>query len=183
MDKLAWLVSRAEIEDLMTRYARGVDRRDWPAVRACYHEDALDDHAAYSGDVDGFIAWVTERHAEIPFSAHFLGNCLIEFVDEDTAIAETYFMVMRHGRPNPRQADAAPESRRIGFDGTDVDLVGRYLDVFTRRDGAWRIAQRKVVSDASRVQSSRITALKGPGALGRRDGNDPVYAWRKSFGL
>ncbi len=167
----------------MTRYARGVDRRDWPAVRACYHEDATDEHGDYSGDIDGFIKWVSERHAQIPFSAHFLGNFLIEFVDDQTAIAETYFVVMRHGRPNPKKQNTVSDGREIGFDGTDIDLIGRYLDVFTRRDGHWRIAKRKVVADASRVQPSRTIELKGPGAIGVRDKTDQVYAWRKSFGL
>ena len=171
MDKLAELVARAEIQDNMCRYTRGVDRRDWPVVRACYHDDAIDEHGDYSGDADGFIAWVAVRHAQIPFSAHFLGNCLIEFANDTTAVVETYFHVMRR---NPGKG---------GAEGNDVDLIGRYLDRFEKRNGEWRVARRKVVSDAIRVRSAPMFDMKGVPSVGSRDPSDPLYEWRQKAGL
>src|SRR5215210_6467344 len=64
-DDIRRLIDRAGIQDLMARYARSVDRRDWDAVRSTFHPDAHDDHGDYKGDVDGFITWVSERHAKI----------------------------------------------------------------------------------------------------------------------
>ncbi|MFO1189553.1 MAG: nuclear transport factor 2 family protein [Alphaproteobacteria bacterium] len=180
MDKLARLVARAEIEDALCRYSRGVDRRDWPAVKACYHDDAFDQHGDYSGDVDGFIAWVSVRHAHVPFSAHFLGNCLIEFVDDTTAIVETYFHAMRRNPARPKAAGAAPSA---GAEGTDVDMIGRYLDRFELRNGNWRIAKRMVVSDAARARSCPNVDMKGASSVGTRDRSDPLYAWRAEAGL
>ena len=54
MDKMA-------IQDVLTAYCRGVDRMDYGLVRACYTEDAHDDHGLYVGPIDGFIAWMAEK--------------------------------------------------------------------------------------------------------------------------
>lgn len=184
MDKLTQLVARAEIEDNLCRYTRAVDRRDWPAVHACYHEDATDQHGDYSGDIDGFIKWVSVRHAEIPFSAHFLGNCLIEFVNDTTAVVETYFLVMRRTPAKAKPAGSASAGgKEAAAEGTDVDIIGRYLDRFELRNGKWLVAERKVVSDATRVRRSPDVDMKGVSVRGTRDLSDPVYAWRKQVGL
>ena len=50
-DALQQLIDRQEIRDCMARYARGVDRNDWEAVRDTYHPDAYDDHGDYKGDI------------------------------------------------------------------------------------------------------------------------------------
>ena len=38
------LLDRAELTDLVMRYSRGVDRRDFALIRSTYHDDAIDDH-------------------------------------------------------------------------------------------------------------------------------------------
>jgi hypothetical protein len=87
IDKLSRLADQMEIQDLMARYTRCVDRAQWAGLRDIYHPDATDDHGAYVGNVEGFIEWVSRRHAAIPEAMHFLGNCLMEFADRDTARA------------------------------------------------------------------------------------------------
>jgi len=161
LEKIDELVARSEISDSLCRYARGVDRRDWPAVRACYHDDATDEHGSFSGSADGFIDWVSTRHAALPFSMHFLGNCLIEFLDDTTAAVETYFIAMQR-----RETDGEP---------TDHEVFGRYVDRFEKRDGEWRVATRRVVYDSTRAQPATHHMRKLVGALGRRDGDDPVF--------
>jgi 3-phenylpropionate/cinnamic acid dioxygenase small subunit len=166
MDALSRLTARADIQDLMARYCRAVDRRDWAALRNCYHNGAHDDHGAYSGDVEGFIAWVSARHAAIPFSMHFAGNALIEMLDEATAVAETPFVVFRRAPASEGEADA--------------EVFGRYLDRIEKCDGAWRYAHRKVVLDETR---SRASQSAGAASAGRRDLSDPVFAWLREAGL
>jgi len=39
------LVARNAITEVLYRYCRGVDRRDWELLRSCYHPEAQDDHA------------------------------------------------------------------------------------------------------------------------------------------
>ncbi|MBM3490851.1 MAG: nuclear transport factor 2 family protein [Alphaproteobacteria bacterium] len=180
-DALARLVDRAAIHDLLSRYCRGVDRKDWPAVRACFHPDAYDDHAEYKGNVDGFIAWVTRRHQHVPQSMHFLGNCLIEFASSDLAAVETYFLALQR-----LGADAGPALSMIdggGKGAVDVTVVGRYIDRMERRQGEWRIARRTVTFDVIRTAPAAGPELKPDWAQTTRDGNDPVFANRRAVGL
>jgi 3-phenylpropionate/cinnamic acid dioxygenase small subunit len=176
MDKLSRLAARAEIEDVLCRYARGVDRRDWDAVRSCYYEDAIDEHGEFCGTVNDFIDWVSKRHANIPFSAHFLGNCLVEFVDDRTAFVETYFVAMQR-----RAASSATVSGN-GYDESselDAEVIGRYLDRFECRDAAWKVAKRCVVYDSSRLVPSTHKPRTAKGTLGMRTAHDPVFTWMK----
>lgn len=180
MDKLARLSSRAEIQDVMFRYARGVDRLDLVAVRACFHEDATDHHGDFKGKIGDFIPWVSAMHASVPFSAHFLGNCLIEFVDDITAVVESYFMTMLQ----QAEKHKAIFLRGAGASGDiEMDVIGRYVDRFESRDGSWRIAKRAVVFDAIRTRASNKAALKDSWALGKRSCADPVYEAREKAGL
>ena len=167
MDAIEKLIAKSEIEDNLYRYARGVDRRDWPAVRECYHDDATDSHGEFSGDANGFIEWVSARHAQVPFCMHFLGNCLIEFRDPRTAMAETYFIAM-----------SRRETRSAGgeLEGTDIEIFGRYVDRFEKReDNVWRVASRKVVYDSSRTLASTHHLRKLQGVMGHRSRQDAVY--------
>jgi hypothetical protein len=56
--RLDRLADQQEVRDVIYRYCRGIDRRDYDLVRACYHADATDDHGDYRGGVDGFITYV-----------------------------------------------------------------------------------------------------------------------------
>ena len=171
MDTLARLQARADIEDCMARYARAIDRRDWEALRGCYHPDATDEHGEFSGSLDDFIAWVSARHSAVPFSSHFLGNCLVEFVDDATAKVETYFNAIQ------RKAAGNGQSGEI-----DSDVIGRYVDRFECRDGAWKVARRVVVYDGSRQVPSSYRPRTTAGTLGRRDRTDPVFRPERSPG-
>ena len=39
--RLARLADRLEIRDVVYRYCRGIDRREYDLVRSCYHHDAV----------------------------------------------------------------------------------------------------------------------------------------------
>jgi hypothetical protein len=62
------------IQDVLYRYARGVDRRDWELVRSVYHPDATDDHGGYRGGVDGLLDYLRARHEHIEQSLHVITN-------------------------------------------------------------------------------------------------------------
>ena len=168
MEKLQELIARLEIEDVLCRYARGVDRRDWALVKECYHPDAIDQHGEFVGDPDAFIEWVSERHASVPFSMHFLGNCLFEFESPDLAIVETYFIALQRRTTAAASPDCKPT-------GTDYEVFARYCDRFERREGAWRIAARQVVYDSTSTRPSTAHLRELVGVLGRRDRADPIY--------
>ena len=161
MEAIERLVARSEIEDCMKTYARGVDRRDWQSVAACFHPDATDHHGEFRGDPPAFIDWVSSRHAEVPFCMHYLLNCLIEFGQSDVAAVETYFWAIQR--------------RDMVNQGSDLEVFGRYIDRFEKRDGTWRVADRKVAYDSTRQAASSHHLREMVGVLGRRDASDPIF--------
>jgi SnoaL-like domain len=177
---------RREIEDCLLRYVRGVDRKDWALVRSAYHPDAHDDHGAYKGDIDGFIASLITRHAAIEQSMHVISNLTIEFAGPDSALAESYFIT--HQRLSPEAGDArlaylrgAPIKRD---EAVETEVVGRYVDHFSRRNGAWRIRRRTVVFEVFHGWPAPAGGgLQSNWALSRRDGNDPLEIARRELGL
>jgi hypothetical protein len=56
--RLARVIDQQEIRDVIYRYCRGIDRRDFDLVRSCYHPEAHDDHGVFRGGVDDFIAYI-----------------------------------------------------------------------------------------------------------------------------
>ena len=154
----------------MCRYARGVDRSDWEAVRAAYHPDAYDDHGEYKGDVEGLIAWLEPRFAEAENRMHVLGNCLIDFAGPDLALVETMFVTQRL-----RAASASETGSAASGDAICRQSWGRYVDRFERRNGAWRVAHRTVVLDSVVTLPVQSAARIGPPIWGRRDAGDRLY--------
>lgn len=47
------LADKQEITEVLYRYARAVDRKDFDSVALCYFDDAIDNHGGYIGTVDG----------------------------------------------------------------------------------------------------------------------------------
>jgi hypothetical protein len=136
---LAELRDRAQIAELLARYCRGVDRKDFALMRSVYHDDAEDRHGGYNGDPDGVVAWVRERHERVEQSMHFLGTSIVE-LDGDRAFGETYCVV--HQRVLPEEGAALR-----------LTVGCRYVDRFERRDGRWGIASRVVAYEWWREES------------------------------
>jgi hypothetical protein len=180
------LAARAEIQDVMFRWCRAVDRRDWDAVREVFHPDGYDNHGIFRGNVDGLIAWLTERHSTIQSSMHYSTNMLIEFVDADNALAETYSMAMqRYPSAGAKTRQAITGGVDVGEQPFDMLMFGRYLDHYQRRNGEWRIFRRTVVFDNSRMMPvpEDGAKLNDDWSISARDGSDPLWAARKAFGL
>ncbi|GJF04200.1 nuclear transport factor 2 family protein [Pseudonocardia sp. D17] len=137
-DRLRPLVDRAEIHDVLMRYCRGVDRADVELIRSVYHLDSVDDHGYWTGPGPDFAEFIVGRlTANALRTTHAVANELIE-LDGDTARVETYvFAYLWRATGDGGSAEAL-----------DV-FAGRYVDLFARRDGQWRIASRTVVHDWS----------------------------------
>jgi hypothetical protein len=157
------LADRAEIDEVLARYCRGVDRCDEALLADVYHPDATDDHGRYSGGVDGLIDFFESLGSTLRCTTHQMGPPWIRFADADTALVETYCLYRRetHGSP-PEQA---------------VMQGLRYLDRLERRDGRWAIAARRVVLDWEQSGSGAPAVPSGPtwsrGAHGPDDPSTP----------
>jgi SnoaL-like domain len=160
------LVAKQAITDVLHRYCRGIDRRDWELVRSSYHPDAYDDHAIYRGERDGLIEFFKDfLTSNCAATRHSLSNILIN-VDGDTAGAESYVHAWHRMLPEPGAEDSPAKNLIMG---------ARYVDRLERRDGEWRLANRLVVSDWIRVEMNDGESFDlGPDALWSRADRDDV---------
>jgi hypothetical protein len=156
------LADRAEITSVLVRFCRGVDRLDEELIASCFHEDSADDHGMYRGTGRGFARYVIESASSMISTVHSISNTTIELAG-DMAQSEAYVHVVM---------------RMPSSDGGAADHViyARYLDRFERRDGGpWRIAERLVAYDLTRIDPvGREWGLGDGYTAGRRDGGDPA---------
>ena len=102
------LLDQQAVRDVLIRYTRGIDRMDPDLVRSCYHPDAYDDHGAFQGGTEEFVAWFQQALSFFERTMHFVGNQLVE-VDGDIAHAESY-CVAYHRRAATRRRGRASTS-------------------------------------------------------------------------
>jgi hypothetical protein len=186
-DVAAELWDRLAIADVLHRYARSVDRRDWPGVRDCYADDAVDDHGAYRGDADGLVEWMIQRHEHIALSMHYVSNVLVEFAGPDVAVAEAYCVTVQ--RTPARHAGQALAMYGIAQgDGADDTLFEsvvrcRFVDTLRRGGGRWRIWRRTVVFESVDCQLVPAESRTGADwAVGSRGPDDPLWRARGAAG-
>lgn len=161
------LKSRAEITEVVLRYCRGIDRCDEALLRACFHPDARHRHGSFEGASADFCTFALALVRQVEFTHHQLGPVSIE-LDGDTAFTETYFTALHRFGAIPPPGGQPHEDRFSG---------GRYVDRFERRDGVWRIAERRGISEWMRYEAASDRGFYDAPAeqRGKRDRTDPVY--------
>jgi hypothetical protein len=166
--RLERALATQEIRDVLSRYARGVDRADGDLLKSCYHPDAIEEHGGnYTGNAFEYVDGAVPRIRGMGPMQHLLGTSHIEF-ENDTAWVETYLWTFARFAANGRS--------------TDTFTGGRLIDRFERRGGEWKIAHRRTVFDWNRdVPSSEGWCIglfdpSKPGMhLGRKDSSDLSY--------
>ena len=126
------LSDRLEIDDLLTRYATGVERRDWDLWESCFTEDAQIDYSAFGGirgGVKEVRAWLEKTMPIFVMSQHMILNREVT-LDGDRATSRAGF-----GNPMALPLDDG-ENRLLFFEG------GYYHDVLVRTAQGWRIRER-----------------------------------------
>ncbi len=164
--KLRQLIDKQEIYEVLCTYCRGVDRCDADLVRSAYHEDSYDDHGYWKGRGQDFAPFVVNRVWNAnSATTHAIMNVLIDFDDNGIARCESQVMATLVRRDtNPVVADV---------------MGGRYIDRLSKRDGIWKIEERTVVLDWTKVET--WPASEAPVPLdgftwGRRsDRSDALY--------
>jgi 3-phenylpropionate/cinnamic acid dioxygenase small subunit len=126
------LSDRADIEDVIRRYAWAIDERDWNALDTCFTADAYLDYSSNPGGTEGSYAqvrpWLEDNLAAFVAMQHLMCNTDIR-LDGDRARVRT-MMVNPMGA---RTRQGPPHFFYIG---------GRYDDDFVRTPDGWRIAKR-----------------------------------------
>ena len=174
---------RIRIQDVIFRWCRAIDRREFSAIHGYFHEDAFDDHVFYRGDIMGLVKCLKQRHDSITFSMHAVSNILIEFSDPELALVESYVKVTQR-RPVETghcEPHGSPHDSRIS------EVYCRYVDRFEKRKGEWKIAHRTLLIDTAVEYSDREPFHRIPEAMspnrGHRDQSDTVYRERQKLGL
>ena len=161
------LLDKEEIREALLRYCRGVDRMDNELIRSFYHDDAQEHHGGYRGESpDDFITYADERSGTFAATSHFVTNHSIELVGE-VAFSEAYVLVVHHGEDQDGPLEAV--------------FGGRYVDRFERRDGQWKVTDRVVVHDWSRVDRIEPWERAPMFVQGLRSRDDVAY-WRSPPG-
>lgn len=125
------LESRFAMLDLVSDYCLGFDKRDWDRFIAIWWDDCLWEIGPPFGDFRGHTG-IRQAVKEILWpawlqSTHFTTNLRVTFDGNDTA-------------------DGICDVDCIGTtsDNQAQTVAATYEDRFERRDGVWKIAQRKV---------------------------------------
>src|SRR5262249_60795868 len=75
------VADKLEIHELLARYARGVDTKDWALYRSVFTPDATIDYTsagAVAGPRDEVAAWLEAGVVNIPMTPHFISNIEVE---------------------------------------------------------------------------------------------------------
>ncbi|WP_167045552.1 nuclear transport factor 2 family protein [Salinibacterium sp. ZJ454] len=152
-----------EIRGVLERYCRAIDRLDRELLESCYWTDAEANYGAFTGPVRNFIEGAIPKLRErYEATMHVLGQSIIDIVG-DRAYAETYCTGYMRGSDEGRS--------------TLVSVGNRYVDVLERRAGEWRILDRKVIVEWSKLDADvTVTHPVENFPSAHRDESDPAYA-------
>lgn len=138
-DRVRELVDQHEIEQLMYRYATGIDTADYDLVDSVFTSDGEVDYVAIGGPTGRWRGdvrqWSEESLAAFPVRKHYLTNIVVTYApDRATATSVTYWR-------SPMGFARADDSIHLFESG------GRYLDDLVRTAEGWRIVARVTAQD------------------------------------
>lgn len=158
-------LDQVALRDLLMRYCRGCDRRDFALVRSLYHDDAIDNHGSmFRGGPDDFVAWLPQAMAPWAATRHSITNSLF-VIDGDRAEGEHYVEAW-HRTPAPN--------------AQEYIVHGRYLDRYEKREGVWKFLHRSLVFDHGYIRpvdQAALDRLGGDAPHGRIDRDDPSWTY------
>lgn len=119
---------RQDINDVLVRYATGIDRRDWPLFRTVFTEDCEIDYGeigTWTG-ADAITEFMELSHSAAGHTLHRLSNLAIA-VDGDRAEARSYI-----------------DGLIMAADGkSGVNAIGYYDDELMRTASGWQVSHRR----------------------------------------
>ena len=153
MELLEEWTAREKIRDILHLYCEGIDRRNWPLVRACFADDHVHSHGAFSGTADEFIAFARTVLASIPATHHNISNVHITLADDGlSAESQANFVAYHRIEAGHESNTPVPTQGKA----TDWIVAGRYCDRFEKRSGKWIIVKREAVHDWERVDEASV---------------------------
>lgn len=167
------IIAKEQIRDLVLAYCRAIDRKDFSLLASLYHEGAGDEHGCNpSGTAAEFFAVLPGMMESAKVLQHNITNHFIK-VDGDYGEGEAYLA----GYHIVDSGDGKPYAFLQG---------ARYLDKYTKVNGVWKFAHRRVVTDYfqrfSLAPDDLASAPEIQGMLvGSSSGDDNSYGYFSLF--
>lgn len=167
--KIDELLAKDQIRDVLFAYARSNDRADEALLRSCFWPELTHKHGRFEGSSSDFAGFAFRIINNLKYACHHISNVTIE-VKGDRAFSECYYLAQHR-----RDAQGGGEE--------DVFFQGRYLDIFERRGGVWKIIQRRGLSDytSDPVPATTPYAQWLAGGHSEKFPNDDYYVMRQAF--
>jgi len=143
------LSDRLAINDLLVRYTRAIDTKDWNLLDTCFLPDADVDYTATGGAAGKYPevrAWLAKALAPFPITVHYIANSIVELAGDRAKARTLVFNPMFFANP----------------DGSlhDFTVGATYVDELVWTADGWRIAKR--AEEAGFMQGSLPAALQIP---------------------
>ena len=157
------LSQRVEIVDALLSYTRGIDRLDKESVISAFHPGAiLNNYGPEPMPIEDFVEYalpsLKQRYSA---TQHRVSNIRIE-IKEDRALVESYVLAYH--------VKSSESSKQLHT------FNGRYIDTFALRDAHWKISERFLRNDWSKVDDiTEEMAGSSVWVKSRRDDDDPIY--------
>ncbi|MEM1051977.1 MAG: nuclear transport factor 2 family protein [Pseudomonadota bacterium] len=174
------LEDREAIRDLINAYAHAIDRRRWDIMENLFHGDATFGFGSVSGDWRGFVEQARAIIDPCLATQHQLGQVQFGFEGNTLCHTETYMTAMHTIPAGYPIAEVFPDKGRV----YSAVIAGRYVDLFEKRGGQWRIAHRTGLYDWREFRELEGVDLSEMpvGSCGYHDDRDPstpvVARWR-----
>lgn len=123
---------RAEINDVLVRYARALDWLDPVALDRVFFDDAEIDYGFFKGSGRDFKPILMDVERAAGRRWHFTSQVFID-IEGDVAQVASYNL----------SAATGPGSTRPTAGNEVFTFYGYYVDRFERRNGRWGISRRK----------------------------------------
>ena len=140
---------RIRINDLLIRYTRAIDTKDWKLLDSCFTPDADVDYTASGGVACKYPevrAWLAKALAPFPITVHYITNSTVDLrgdrASARTLVLNPMFFANRDGSLH------------------DFTVGATYVDDLVWTDAGWRIARR--VEEAGYMQGTLPAALQIP---------------------
>lgn len=131
------------IRDATLRYCRGVDRLDEALMKSAYWPDATDNHGVFVGNAWEFSEMCMGAHLGWRSTNHCIYNHSIELDPDGVHASGELYNVTYLFKKDTEVLDT---------------WYGRYLDVYEKREGEWRILERVCVHHGTKTEA--ITAME-----------------------
>ncbi|WP_165827691.1 nuclear transport factor 2 family protein [Mycolicibacterium sp. GF69] len=130
---------KAQIAEVLIRYATGIDSKDWALFRTCWTDEVDIDYGDLGTftDADAFTTLMEQIHGGMGQTYHRISNIVVD-VQADRATARSYVHAVLMAVP--------------GDTGSWIDALGHYDDELSRTADGWRIVKR--TTNIARVLSA-----------------------------